>query len=87
LRKRLDPTTMNCRNASVRHAPTRIDGTTVNQLNSFDSLVVQVYTTSRWIGKTLAISETSFECSHLTARSHWTLVLFSNGAGFAKLNT
>jgi len=33
----LDPTTMNCRNASVRHAPTRIDGTTVNQLNSFDS--------------------------------------------------
>ncbi|PYJ56111.1 MAG: hypothetical protein DME82_05365 [Verrucomicrobia bacterium] len=33
----LEPTTMNCRNASVRHAPTRIDGTTVNQLNSFDS--------------------------------------------------
>jgi hypothetical protein len=78
---------MNCRNASVRHAPARIGEVTVNQLMSFDSVVVQVCTTGRWIGKTLAISETSFECSQLTARSRWTLVLFSNGEPFAKLNT
>jgi hypothetical protein len=85
LRKRLDPTMMNCRNASLRHAPARIGEVTVNQLMSFGS--VQVYTTGRWIGKTLAISETSFECSQLTGRSRWTLVPFSNGEPFAKLNT
>jgi len=62
----LDPTTMNCRNASVRHAPARIDGATVNQLNSFDLVVVQVYTIGRWIGKRL-ISQISYEFSDLLA--------------------
>jgi len=65
----------------VRHAPARIGEVTVNQLMSFGS--VQVYTTGRWIGKTLDISETSFECSQLTARSRWTLVPL----GSPKLNT
>jgi hypothetical protein len=53
---------------------------------AFVSAVVRVYTTGGWIGKTLNTSETSYELSELTANSYWTLVLFSNGAHFAKLN-
>src|SRR4029453_4038850 len=77
--------TMNWRNASIRHAPAPIDQTTVTQLMAFVSEVVQVYTTGRWIGKTLNISETSYEFSELTTRSHQTLVLLSIGERFAKL--
>jgi hypothetical protein len=77
---------MNWRNASVRHAPALIDQITVTQLMAFVSSVVRVYTTGNWIGKTLNISETSYEFSELPAPSHGTLVLFSNGERFAKLN-
>jgi len=59
---------------------------TVIQLMPFMSSVVRVYTTGNWIGKTLNISETSYEFSELTARSHGTLVLFRNGDHFVKLN-
>ena len=41
--------------------------TTVTQLITFVSVVVRVYTTARWLGKTLNISETSYEFSELTA--------------------
>jgi hypothetical protein len=68
----------------MRHAPAPIDQTTVTQLMAFVSSVVRVYTTGNWIGKTLNISETSYEFSELTAASHETLVLLSNGERFAK---
>jgi hypothetical protein len=53
---------------------------------AFVSSVVRVYITGNWIGKTLNISETSYEFSVFTARRHGTLVLFSSGGRFAKLN-
>jgi hypothetical protein len=76
---------MNWRNASVRHAPELVDQMTVTQLMPVVSGVIRVYTTGNWIGKTLNISETSYEFSELTAPSHETLVLFSKGERFAKL--
>ena len=77
---------MNWRNASVRHAPALIHQMTVTQLMAFVSLVVRVYITGRRIGKTLNISETSYKFSELTGHGHGTLVLFSNGERFGKLN-
>jgi hypothetical protein len=44
---------------------------TVTQLMAFVSSVVRVYTTGGWIGKTLNISETSYELSELTAPQPW----------------
>jgi hypothetical protein len=58
---------MNWRNASVRHAPALIDQMTVTQLMAFVSSVVLVYIIGNWIGKTLGISETSYEFGELTA--------------------
>jgi hypothetical protein len=76
---------MNWRNASVRHAPALMDQMTVTQLMAFVSAVVRVYTTGRRIGKTLNISETSYEFSELTVRSHQTLVLLSIGERLRRL--
>ena len=50
----------------MRHAPALKDQMTVTQLMAFVSSVVRVYTTDNWIGKTLNISETSYEFSELT---------------------
>ena len=69
----------------MRHAPALNDQMMVTQFMPFVSAVVRVYTTGGWIGKTLNISETSYELSELTANSYWTLVLFINGESFAKL--
>jgi len=44
-----------------------MDQITVTQLMAFVSSDVRVYTTGDWIGKTLSISETSYEFSELTA--------------------
>ena len=76
---------MNWRNASVRHAPAPIDQMTVTQLMPFVSIDIQVYTTVRWIGKTLNISEIRCKFRELTVRGYGTLVLFSDGEHLAKL--